>query len=405
MPLAAPIAASLNVGLPTRTRALWIGGLDVLKRPGTPGNTYSVDPTTVEVVEGDAGQVSSLRATITDPAGELTLNPVDPVLFMDLANNVPIFRGFLSSPAVMPLGVGRSIDIEADGVEILLDWMKVPAMTVPSGTDSYAAVAMVVAAATGIGYSFRMNGLILGGSLQATPLDMGATTITTGYAVTFANPVTLRDALDQVARSVGAGFMSVGAQPFVGRFTVDPYLGLRSWDASGFWGFTAPADYFGPTFSQVGANPRPSGTSYQPVVGIHHAYVKGGNAAGTGLFTDGSGVPGEVVVIVDSNILSAAAAQSAASAYFAQHGGTARVTVTAEEESSAVSGPGAEVRPGAVLTITDPQAGIPSARTFTIRQVTRRYLANGKENTTFEAGAELESGAMMLRRLTRGTLS
>ena len=129
------------------------------------------------------------------------------------------------------------------------------------------------------------------------------------------------------------------------RMQIDWYGGLRVWDASGNWaGY--PLDWVGVTLTAHA----PTDTSYSVAQGdARSVYVIGGNAAGTALFPDGSGIPGPTAVINDSTILTYGGAFSAAASYFKANGVLASGTVVSDEWDTRRAPGRARCRKGAAM--------------------------------------------------------
>lgn len=396
MPLAPVIAAALALGLPARTKGLYIDGLDAVKAPGTGGNTFGVPIETVTLVEEGPGRVSGLTFTIDDPMATYSVGTAQVVRFDDITRGVPLFLGFIDTFNVVPRGVGRTIDVVCVGIEILLDWMIVPALTIAPGTDPYSAVGATVAAATGMGWAIRVNGEVADSS-QATPVSFGLAStypIVTNRSLVL-DGMTLRQALD----TIGAAVTQPGVTPsWV--FTIDFYLGLRVWSTGGPYTGNRPTDWQGPS-TTVHAN-----LTYAAAVGdaTHQVYVTGGNAAGTGLVTDGTGLPGQVATLTDTSILTAAARDAAGLAYINDRGVTQRGTFDLEETATAnIGSVGAEVHPFTPALINDTQAGL--ASTFLLTSFTKRFHPSGKETWSVEFGSSAQGKASSyLRQLTAGRI-
>lgn len=407
MTLAPLIAASLAVGLPARTKGLYIDGLDVIKQPGAPGNLYGVPIDSIRLTEAGPGQVSSLQFTIDDPLGVLSIGLGQFVLYMDIARDVPLFAGYITTPPATSWGIGRRIDVQCIGLEALLDWISVGSVTIPAGTDAYVALSMIVAVCNGIGAPLRVSSFADGsGSSIATPISLGFGAVTHN-AVTIAN-VPLRQALETLGSALlspgqlASGFYAIAA-------TVDFRGNLRTWfvvqDPSGNF-IGVPDDYTGVTVSSASIVRAPADLSHRVTRGNapRSVLVVGGNAAGSGLVGDGSGLIGPTAVVKEPNSTSANMLLSVGRQYLAVHGTAVAEGSVRAEENTTVGAPGAELRAGSTLTLTDAQVGLSSFKA-PIAQIDKRFYPSGAEDWTITYGLAVRSGAALLRRLTRDTLS
>lgn len=129
MALGAILAAALT-DHSARYRILTIDGVEVHFKPsGTQGSKFGVPLESITVTERGTGGVSSMTFTIEDPLNEITVRRGQEVVFRQAQYDYFIFRGFIASRSIRPWGIGRAIDVACAGVEIILDWAKVSAMT------------------------------------------------------------------------------------------------------------------------------------------------------------------------------------------------------------------------------------------------------------------------------------
>lgn len=401
MPLAPVIAASLALGLPDRIKGLYVDGLDVLKQPGSGGNRFHVPLESIVLVEAGPGDVSTLSFTIADPAGDVGIASGQLVRFVDLVTGVPLFLGFVDTWGSRPLGIGRSIAVKCIGVEAVLDWLYVPEFTV---TDINAIfndyIAQGIGGAPGIGfalnYAYPITGV--GPSTQARPMGAyGAQSITFPLVV---EGGTLRRVLAQL-NDVLVGQQTAASPSYNGGgwvATVDFYGGLRWWDATG-WFNTKPQDWVS---TAIGPVNKPANLEHVTSLGdaVRQVYVIGGNAAGTGLVSSGSGAVGPTAVLEDATILTAGAMLAAGRSYLAAHGQTVEGSFGAEEYLTA-GAIGAERHAGAEFVLTDAQAGV-AGLTVAASRITKTFVAGGvREMWTVDYGSRDSRASVYLRRLSR----
>jgi hypothetical protein len=214
------------------------------------------------------------------------------------------------------------------------------------------------------------------------PLPLASVTIPAG---------TLRNAIQYVCDLSAASQIghAAGWRSFV---TVDFYLGLRGWLAGGVT--EVPSDY---TTMTVTVPEDPSST-VDGDGAIRGVYVVGGTAVGTGIVMDGSGIPGRIVTLTDTSVLTLADKVGRAYRIFAG----AQAVVAGEisqDDFAAIAG----VHPGGRLTLTSPNTG--ATGDYTIMAIDKTYNPSGRENWRVRYGALPPTAALLLRRLTRSTLS
>jgi hypothetical protein len=313
----------------------------------------------------------------------------------DHTRDVPLFAGFVEQYTATALGTGRSYAVSCVGIEAILDWWRVPEMTFPATTLTTQDILQSVLAqayTTGTVQLRALAGTSGVNSTQAAPIragsggDFSTTTLTIPAG-------TLRQAIQAVADFGAGGFDTAYTVNFP--CTVDFYHGLRfSYRLDAIW---AVADYADIT---VTGTPRPSGTQVTTdSAGTPRAvFVTGGNAAGTGLVTDGTGVAGSVGAISVPGAFSADARNAAGRAWLARNAGVVSTRVTVEDAFNTGSA-GSEKRAGMRVTVTDPNIG--TTVTGISAQITKTFMPGGLERWTIELGSSL-SGAQYLRALTRG---
>lgn len=400
MALAPVVAAALNVGLPTRPKGLYVDGLDIL---GNSGRTaYGVAIESIELTEAGPGQVSALSFVIDDPTLAVAAGLMTRVLLVDIARDVILFAGFVRSFAMTPLGVGRRIAVECVGLESVLDWMIVPAVNIAAGVDVYAAVGTMLGLATGIGVPIRLGTSPTPGNptTLTSSVALGSSPSPLSYAVAFGGG-SLRQALSAVLDS-NLGIWPPGSGIVGWNLTVDFYGNLRCWYTAS--PFDMSSTDFGPLTISVAASRPPANLQHRTDMGsaARGAYVAGGAAAGSGLVGDGTGIPGPVALIRNTDSLVREDKLAIGQQYLTSRGATVGGTVECEENVN-IGSVAAQVRPGSLVTITDAQAGL-LAYTTPISEIRKRFYPSGAETWTIAYGS-LETGTQLLRRLTRDRLS
>lgn len=398
-----------------RARRLNIGGLDVLKPYGSTWTTqYHVPIESIALTEEGAGAVSSLTFDIEDPRIELPLAEGSDVEFWDITNDRPLFAGFLQAFTPRPDGVNRTIGIRSVGIEVLLDWMLVPALTIPAGTDQVAAIQSIVANATGVGWPVRAFAFWSIGtgysavSSQAFPIAVG-TDYTLDYDLVLDGD-SVRGAIAKVfTSSVSASGPPKGSLATNGGLvTIDYYGGLRvipTYLSGGLTAVYLPADYDDLDISNTSSGARAVAGLDMTIdaSGIVRAvYVKGGNAAGSGLVSDGSGIPGPVSTISDATSLDGTKRNNIAGDYLLEFSqsprGQAPLFMSPADLAS-------NYRPGGTVTFAADGQTFNDETTFVIASIRKTFLGNGNQNWTVSFGGHKPSAMKQLRRLTRDVRS
>lgn len=411
MPLAPVVAAALTSG-GSRSKGLYLNGLDVIASP-VKGNSYGVAVDSVKVREVAAGQVSSLECVVSDPQAELTVFPGMLVRYEDFTQAFPILTGFLDDWSASAWGIGRRIVLQVRGVETILDWCYVPALTIAAGTEAHAGVQAIAAQAYGVGAPALNTATPqppVVGSSQAFPLQLGFTlgSVVTSSSWSWAGGTLRRalqgflDALLVDVVGVVPGFGGGGIRYGV---TIDPWLGLRVFRTD-FGRPTGALDCAGITLAQSGASGRPADTQHgtNGAGAARQAVVTG--PGGTFIVSDGSGVPGPTVAISDTNATSAARGQAIGYAKLATDSLGTGGSVVADGTVTLVTG-GVQRRAwGSALDLTDAQAGASTAAdgTYPIVAIEKAFQASGDEVWTIAYGTEEPRGSQLLRRLTADTI-
>lgn len=401
MTSAAIMSDNLAMGTAGGPYSLWVGGDDVIFNKRTPIET-------IEVTENGPGAVSSMAFTVEDPTAAVTIGNGIEVLYFSHTTGLPIFRGWIQQITTTVFGVGRSYRITCTGAEAVLDWMLIPSLTIPAGTYVCATlVQQMVAAATGVGVALNVNAdLDDPEGSQAQPVGSGGPgfdLITLADALVFEG-TSLREAIRQLV-------MDADFTPPTGvlhKETVDFWLGLRFvWVPEiGNPGCpTKPADYADMTLTATPAGTTPGGQHHELDGGgvVRGVHIKGGNAAGTGTHTDGSGIPGQFAFINDDTILTAAGRRGVADAYLRDNSEAARGSVRKETFTPADS-VSTHVQVMSDITITDAQIGL-SAQTYEIMSIHKVFHGGGRETWTIGYGGLPPSLPRAIRRLTRDVRS
>lgn len=382
--------------------SLTIAGVDVIKQPGATGNGYGTLLSTIAVTEAAYGQVSSLQATVEDPLGVLNLIEGSEVRMWDHTRDEPVFLGFLQSWSLRPSGIGRSIDIVCVGIEAILDWMLVPAVTFGALTLSFTAqLQALVASAYSVGVPLRAFAAVGGNSTIATPIEDSGGLIQSD--TTIPDGTTLREAIRMVNTTwlavTGLGSLFPGITIVT---TVDFYYGLRNYIA---WDTSAHSDIkLVPGVMTVSVAAGRIATDIQHEIdtgtAYHQVFIKGGNAAGSGLVTDGTGLPGPIGYYSAVDSLTEQNLADTGLGWLASNTATIRGRFTLDGNVQQVST--MMWRPRAVVTLTDPTIGTITAP---IGQITKRWTDAAGDlgwvwDITYGRSAS-PSAAQLLRRFTR----
>jgi hypothetical protein len=394
----APVVAAALTDHSSRGRMLTIAGFDVIRQPGLAGNGYGVDPDTITVDEAGPGGASSMTFTIDDPGLAVPVPARgDEILFVDLANNRTIFRGWVQARTVKPdFGdQGRSISVRAIGPEALLDWAWVPPMTFSSFPSAivYNAILSVVAAAIGRGPLRASTDPATDQGAQATPVGaLGALVQeTTGPPVWFSGPQsipggTLREAIRQVLALSYRNGLTFG--PITAFVTVDMDLGLRVYT-------TIPTDWVTLAIVDTAAGAlRAEGIEDTlDASSVPAAVVVTGAPGIQVVVSDGSGDVGQVAQLNDSTLADVSSATIAGIAYLANLAATTRGTIPITAWA-----PTLDVHAGGRVTVTDARLGF-AAVTYQIGSIQRRFL-DTLEDWTITYGGRPPTFTAALRRAT-----
>lgn len=404
MAMGAVLAAALT-DHSVRGYTLTVAGNDLVFAPGS-GQRVGVDMSTVQLIQRGPGLVSELVFTIDDPLGVVSLARNQFVQLRNAHADYTLFSGFLTTWTPEPWAPsGRSITCRCSGVEIILDWAKVGAMTIPAATRADTAIQAVVANV--------LNGLAApllaaagdagheDGSETQPVANLSNAIIDDTTDLTINDGTTLREAIRQIGDDLGLVWASARGQPFA---TVDPLLHLHVW-----WN-------------------RPNSTTTHQPFGwgtITVADTAGGNAAadlryavdagsspvavdvqGTGIsaiVTDGTGDVGDMAVIADATLTTAQRVQSAGLSYLAGVTTQARASLTLETFV-----PDTTVHPGSLINVTDALLGLTAVAgsgIFYMMEIAWTFHGNYLVTWEITMGGSRPSMALLSRRFTRATLS
>lgn len=414
MPLAAPIGAALQTPA-TRPWSILLNGNDLTSPLGTAGHRVGVPIESLELDLEGAGGVSGASLLIDDPDRTIVPHEGDTVWIYDHTRGVPRFAGWIQSWANLPLGIGRQIAIEAIGREAILDWAFIPGtLTIANGTDLEDAVLACAGAAI---YPPGVELLAFALVSEEGDARLGGgigNWFTFDYhlvADAVITDTTLRDALNQVASLTASTGALDGSWSFPQiKITVD-FLGyLRVWVGTpGDWADVVTRSGFASAF------PAPADPQFlNDAAGACHAvYVVGGNAAGTGMVTDGTGIPGPIARLNDSTIITQDGKVAAGLQYMTNRSGIQRAPLRLEDyvpAGDAGTGvppdPDPHPRPGARVSIRDAQLGVDPAVAYLMDGITIGFSAGGDmEQWQISAGGRRPSAVNFIRRLTRGVKS
>lgn len=388
MALGAVLGAALQ-SPGTRARALWMGGVDVLKQTGGAA-TYGVTVESIEVTESGPGAVSTMVYEIDDPQLSIGITDGMDVTYYDIANGRPVFVGWIDHYSIRPAfgQQGRTISVSAVGVESILDWsINLGTYGINVGSRVSDGVQLIASRATGTGELRAGSAAGAGFTNSTQDLPVTATSSNPGFLVSetisIAAGTTMREALRQLS----------SVSPVPQNASVDFYRGLRTWNVG-----SPPADYLG-----LFIDDSPAGAIVAEDIDheVDSALVRGVYVVGTGVtlyLSDGTGKPGPTVRLEDANITTVAGAQYAAAFYLAERAAGVRGSLSLFDRAEPTG-----VRAGSLVTITDARIGL-SPGVYAISQIRWTYTG-ARSNMAFTYGALPASAARLIRNLTRKTLS
>lgn len=418
MPNAAAIAAALTTPA-AHPYSLIVAGNDVLKQPGAPGASFGVPIESIEITEAGFGSVSSITFSIDDPAKAITINDGDEILMIDNEATVDldktIMRARVDRSSERPaFGTGRTIDVSGTGPEAWLDWhpwrSQFNELTFPSSTTTGQTVGSGITAEALVNGWFPplivrqqqagTNGDGFRGIARSIDITTGAWQ-TSGAAMT--NGQTVREILGILV--AGATTQAMGAGDGVRvLYTVDMNLLLRAWPDRIAGVLQQPDDYQTMTVADVPSGPAGTVTEdlevnveYADVA--HVVYVKGGNAAGSGLFFDGTGIRGRAAILNQPSSTTASLAQQYATSFFATQAEATAGRFALTDFVRTVFGGIAIPRACGLVSITDAQTD--TSKTFRISEIVKRFNGSGRQSWDVSFGEQPPSAVNVIARSNR----
>ena len=166
-------------------------------------------------------------------------------------------------------------------------------------------------------------------------------------------------------------------------------------------GFEVPDDYTAVTLSNTGASTTTTeALEYATDLGTAHSvWIKGGNAAGTGLVSDGSGLPGQVAYIEDTTVDTAAKLTARGTSYLQDFASGLRGQFSVTDEGG-LKVTANTTHTGGMVILTDARVGLSSTR-LRIMSIAKSYNPSGREDWQISFGGIAPSMANLVRRLTR----
>jgi hypothetical protein len=406
MALAPIIATALTTSVPAKS--LTMDGVDVL--------STMVRIESIQLTEEGPGGVSSLDFTIEDPLSTFTMQEMAVVRFYDHTNNRPLFQGWMESFGVNPWAAqGRSIGVHCVGVESLLDWMLIPSLTIPVNTPIHTAYQACVANATGVGwpiraYAYDSSGFRGETSTQQYPIGYYPNILAQDVVL---SGTSLREALNQVSAaasspSSGTFFVPPGEAQSA-NVTIDFTSGLRvtpTFLTFSILNVAQPADYSTLTIQDTTAGTyAATGLNFAVDTAgvIREVYVTGATPAVSGLYSDGSGIPGPVAQLNDGTITTTLGATLAATDYLFQFATSVRGSFSLDPTRAGFVASG-NYRAGAQVTIKADSQVILADLTFVIAAIHKSWQP-GAESWAVDFGGFRPSAMKQIRRLTRGVRS
>lgn len=368
--------------------SLWINGVDFIRPASVLGNTWAAPLDDVEVTHAAPGQVSAMTFVVEDPQNEITINVGDVVRLENQVTGDAEFYGWVDTPATTTdLGVGKRITVSAIGAEALLDWSRLTVDTVYSGDRMDTILSDVFARATwgapGAHWANFTQGAMDPGNAEfplgslgtmapwVTPLTLKAGTLRQVIAALFTA------CAPRLAANVGS--------PQGGLFaTVDFRLGIRVW-LYGSAAYQVPADY------RALWSIKNAGVAVDGIMeAVEHTvdggnvtravYIVGGNAAGTGLVTDGTGIPGRIDTITNTDLTTAGDRDAYGATYLAGKAEVAKGSLELVDWT-----PQSGVYAGGNIYLTNTILGF-VVKPQKIAQLRRRYHGSGRQDVSVTYG-------------------
>jgi hypothetical protein len=401
-------AAVLATALTThaaRNAILLVGNVDVIDDP-TSSNRYGVPYDSISVTEQGPNGVSSMSFAIDDPFLLITVSEGMEVRFSRFPASdgwTPEFLGYVQSFSISPsFGMqGRSISVEAIGVEAILDWAVITTDTaIAAGLEYYAAVQKLVAASVGAGeLRAYVSGSAPSAASNAFPMAMPAA----GFFITLGLTVTAGTSLREAIRQVIANLpkLGIGVDTFDGFTTVDFFRGLR------MWGGAVGAGYASMVINDTtGIDAYAEALDYQvDASGV----TRGVYLQGTGfaqLLMDGSGLPGPISYLTDDKADTAAKVTASAQTYLDDFATGVRGSFRLEDKDPDAT-PMSFAHPGSTLGLVDTRIPVDTYVTVALVIGTIEKTYHGIDSSTRSQTWTVSFGGMppsianAMRRLTR----
>lgn len=390
------ILASQQSSEPTHVASLTIDGLDVLKQPAVSASPYGVPIETIHLSVKGPGGVSSLEFSIDDPARVVDLSRGSRVVFWNIADDEPLFRGYVDRWDATPdFGqVGRRLDVACVGIESLLDWCLCDPVTIPAGTSLAAAFQSAAAAA-----GFPGRAFVGGASSSLAGPIASFSGIVTNAAITIAGGTSLRSAIAAIAKTQSSSYVLLSDLRVLA--TVDFYAGLRIVPNNA----GTPSDIPAGSISIPGTGTEVASDftlTTDAGAGVAEVYVTAG--AITVRVSDGSGADGPVASITSSAVDLAGAIADGVN-YLGATGVSYRASFRLEGFGG---GPfGTAWRAYRPLGVVNVAAAVVDAPSLDLRVMTvdRTWSSWSRGELRVTLGALAPSVAGLARRLTRAVRS
>jgi len=393
--------------------SLFVRGLDLIRPLGQQAQAPGIDPGDLKVTSRGPNAPGTLEFTIDDPFGTLIINDGDDVRFMDNGNDVIVWYGFVERVTYRPHDVGQAIDVVANDIDIMLDWLclaaDMPTFTITGSTTIEVATFIQSALEQCIGCGVQLRAFVNTGgaaaaSSQAVPLQAGQFLLFSDTGVLSIAPTkgsSLRSILQSLAQNIYqqdlVTFVLFYANPSA---MVDEWQGLRWWGLAHNDGIVSPSDWPALQISDTAAGPtRAAGLEHtlDAAAVIRSLVLIGGDF--TFNYNDGTGKPGKTSVVTDAAMLVGTLGKPVIDAWAQNylHGFAAKFRGQAPIEDWTPT-PGVHV--GGPVTVLDPSAPQASG-SYTIGQIDRTFHGSGRQDWTVTYGGIRASGAVLMRRLTR----
>lgn len=323
MALGAVLGAALQTPV-SLYYTLTLDSVSILQQPGVPNGLYGTLIDSIQVTEAGPGGTSSMQFVVDDPAGVLDVSDGAPVVYWNHFRNTPAFVGYVDTATETVLGTGGSkqITVRATGNDARLDWASLPAdVTFAAGVTATVAIQSCAAQAVGLG---PVDVAVSGGLAdRGAPIAATWSVGTLPVALTIRGGTSMREAIRQIC---GQAWPSVkAAEPnFIEHAaTLDWWNGLRvmarlstSAMAGDYTEWTVDSRAGG-----ILGNPVSNLEVTRNASSVRAVYIRGGNATGSGIVSDGTNRPGAVALLEDSTITTVAGRDAAGAAYLAQYAG------------------------------------------------------------------------------------